>query len=306
MARRIRLEFSANPDAAPCGILGTVDSAVVRGWRQRPYGANYANWQHLLSPYYRQKPTDAEWLPVHAQPGGIGYRHWAGLLFADDDATTKQPAKAIVTFRGKRLLGLARGVDRVRWRVLAAGYDMDNMKARGFVESDMPVIEPSDPERAKVFVLLLRQLIAGATEAASLLGRAVRRALFSDGAKVPLDAGLLTTLRARFWAETETAFLARVHEAAGESPDAEAVRLAWLRDLSRTARALFAEAAPIDASGADRRPDRIAAAAKNLNFALNGIGKDGTALFSELGLPLPEKSAGRKAKARPPAGKATS
>ncbi len=297
-ARRIRLEFAANPEAVPCDILGTVDSVTVHGWRQRPYGANYALWQHPLSPYYRQKPTDTEWLPVHAQPGGVGYRHWVGLLFDDAaDAPTRRAAGAILKFRGKRLLHLARA-ERVRWRLLAAGYDMDNMKARGFVESEMPVIEPGKPEHTKDFVLLLRQLIACASEAASLLGRAVRRALFSDGAKVPLDAGLLTTVRARFWAATETAFLDRVQDAAGETVDVEAVRQAWLRDLSRTTRGLFAEAAPIDATGADRRPDRIAAAAKSLDFALKGYGKDGGSLLSALGLPLPEKTAGRKAKAK--------
>jgi CRISPR system Cascade subunit CasA len=297
MARRIRLEFSSNPGATSCDILAVVDSVVVRGWRQRPYGANYAAWQHPLSPYYRQKPTDAEWLPVHAQPGGVGYRHWVGLLFDDiADAPLRRASSAVVTFRAKRLFQVAEGGERVRWGLLAAGYDMDNMKARGFVESEMPVIEPGDQNRTKDFVLLLRQLIAGATEAASLLSRSVRRALFSEGAKVALDAGLFSVLRSRFWDATETAFLAQVQQAAG-SVDPDEVRRAWLRDLARTTRALFAEAAPIDATGADRRPDRIAGAAKSLNFALNGYGKDGESLRRTLGLPLPEKPA-RQAKVK--------
>ena len=76
------------------------------------------------------------------------------------------------------------------------------------------------------------------------------------------------------------------------------VRKAWLRDLARAARTLFAEAAPIDATGADRRPDRIAGAAKNLNFALSGHGKDGESLLRALGLPVSEKPA-RPAKAKP-------
>ena len=305
VARRIRLEFSENPDGLPCDVVGTADSVVVCGWHQRKHGAKYANWQHPLSPYYRQKPTDAEWLPVHAQPGGVGYRHWVGLLFDDsEDATLRRAAGAITTFRGRRLPDIAAGAERVRWRLLAAGYDIyNNNKVRNFIESEMPVIEPSKPAQTKEFVLLLRQLIAGAAETASLLGRAVRRALFSDGAKVPLDAGLLATLRARFWEATEIAFLAHVQDAAGGTIEVEAIKRAWLRDLAGTARTLFAEAAPIDASGTDRRPDRIAAAAKSLNFALNGTGKDGVALLSALGLPLPEKAASRKP--RTPAGKAT-
>jgi CRISPR system Cascade subunit CasA len=214
------------------------------------------------------------------------------------DVPMHRAAGAIVTFRRNRLFQVAGVSERVHWRVLAAGYDMDNMKARGFVESEMPVIEPGKPEHTKDFVLLLRQLIAGATEVASLLGRAVRRALFSDGAKVALDAGLLATVRSRFWDATENAFLLQVQNAAGETVDAEAVRQAWLPDLSRTACTLFAEAAPIDATGADRRPERIAAAARNLDFALRGFGKDGAVLLGKLGLPLPEKPAGRKAKTK--------
>jgi CRISPR system Cascade subunit CasA len=293
--RRIRLEFSENP-AVACDILGTTDSTAVLGWRQRPYGANYGMWQHPLSPYYRQKPTN-EWLPVHAQAGGIGYRHWVGLLFADaNDVVTRQAAGTIVTFRRDRSFQIAHGAERANWRLLAAGYDMDNMKARGFVESEMPVIEPSNPEHARDFVLLMRQLIAGASEAASLLSRAVRRALFSEAAKVAFDAALFSTIRARFWDETEDSFLSRAGDAAGGTVDAEAVRRSWLRDLSRTARDLFAEAAPINATGADRRPDRIAAAAKGLDLALKGYGKDGAALLSKLGLPLLEKTTIQKSK----------
>ena len=298
-ARRIRLMFSENPEGKPCDVLNTTDGIVVSGWQQRPYGANYAHWRHPLSPYYRQKPTDTEWLPVHAQPGGVGYRQWAGLLFDDAaDAPARRAAGTIETFRRNRLFQVASAAERVQWRLLAAGYDMDNMKARDFVESEMPVIEPGKPEHTKDFTLLLRQLIAGASEAASLLGRAVRRALFSDGAKVALDAGLLTTVRSRFWDATETDFLLQVRDAAGESVDAEAIRRAWLRFLSSTARVLFAQAAPIDATGTDRRPDRIAAAAKSLDFAMRGYGKDGEALLAKLGLPLPERTAGRKAKAK--------
>ena len=299
-ARRIRLVFSENSEGSPCDLLDTVDGVVVRGWQQRPYGANYANWQHPLSPYYRQKPTDTEWLPVHGQPGGVGYRHWVGLLFDDaTDAPARRAAGTIETFRRHRLFQVASAAKRVQWRLLAAGYDMDNMKARGFVESEMPVIEPGESGYTKDFTLLLRQLIAGASEAASLLGRAVRRALFSDGAKVALDAGLLTTVRSRFWDATETGFLLHVRDAAGETVDAQAIRRAWLRDLSSTARSLFAQAAPMDGTGADRRPDRIAAAAKSLDFAMKGYGKDGEALLGKLGLPLPEETAGRKAKAKP-------
>ena len=288
MARRIRLDFAENIDATPCDLGGDSDAVVVRGWRQRPYGANYANWQHPLSPYYRQNAADPELLPVHGQPGGVGYRHWVGLLI-DDAAALRFPAQVIANFRRARLPQVATDTAALQWRMLAAGFDMDNMKARGFVESEMPIIEPKDRAYSQVFAENLRLFIASAADVASLLGRAVRRALFSDGTKVPLDAGLIATLRERFGEATELMFLRLVQEcAAGEDP--MALRRRWLAQMTTAARTLFVEAAPIDARGADHRPDRIAAAARGLDFALRGFGKDGDALFRQLGLPSPEKA----------------
>ena len=203
MPRRIRLKFAQNTTSAPCDLSGVNDSIVLCGWRQRKHGIKYNMWAHPLSPYYRQKPKtplDPEWLPVHGQPGGIGYRHWVGLLFDDvADAPTRRAAQAVVTFRARRLFQVADNGELVRWGLLAAGYDIYNsMKVRDFVESEMPIIEPGNPRQTKDFVLLVRQLIAAAVEAEALLRHSVGRALFSDGATVTPDAELFATLRSRF------------------------------------------------------------------------------------------------------------
>lgn len=285
MPRRIRLVFEANPAAVPCDLGGGVDAVVVRGWRQRPYGTNYAAWQHPLSPYYRQKASDAEWLPVHGQPGGVGYRHWVGLLM-DDAGGLRRPADAITRFRLNRLWQIAGEDAVVPWRMLAAGFDMDNMKARGFVESEMPVLEPADAAQSAGFRETVESLVGAANDVAGLLGRSVRRALFS----IPLDAGLIVTLREQFWAQTEPAFMNLAREAASGRLAPEELGQAWLDGLAPVARRLFAAAAPIDAHGADRHPGRIAAAARTLNLALHGYGKEGEALFRSLRLPVPEKA----------------
>ena len=295
MPRRIRLEFEDNPASLACDLGGAVDSVIVRGWRQRPYGVNYAAWGHHLSPYYRQKPADTEWLPVHAQPGGVGYRHWVGLLVSDG-AALRRPALAISQFRGRRLRQINGGVAELQWRMFAAGFDLDNMKARGFAESLMPIIEPGDRAEVQQFDDMVRLFIGGAAEVAGLLGRAVRRALFSDAAKIPLDAGLTATLREAFWDVTEAPFQRLVHLAATDAGAPDTLRLAWLAELAAAARRLFDRAAPIDAHGADHRPDRIAAAARGLDFALRGYGKDGEALFKQLRLAPPESTT--KAKPR--------
>jgi CRISPR system Cascade subunit CasA len=292
MPRRIRLVFSGNEDRAQCDIGGQIDDAVVRFWRQRPWGTNYAQWGglHPLSPCYRVKPT-TELLYVHPQPGGIGYRHWLGLLVDDPGQALTRIAPAIDAFR--RLVRNAHPA-APRWRLLAAGYDMDNMKARGFAESEMPVVEPVDPQAAKACDALVRSLVQAAAAVAALLARHVRRALFSDGATVAIDAANLAALRERFWDSTSDPFFAAVERSAtGADPDS--VRQDWLRTLSRAARALFHEAAPVDASG-EGHPGRIADAARQLGVALAGYGKEGAALFTALGLPPPEATKPKRGK----------
>ena len=60
------------------------DGGRITGVIQRPYGTNYAGWDHPLTPYYRLKLTD-EWLPKHPRAGLFGYRHWLGVVMAAQD-----------------------------------------------------------------------------------------------------------------------------------------------------------------------------------------------------------------------------
>lgn len=290
MPRRIRLDFDTAVAEQLCDLTGQLDTRLVRAWRQRPYGANYRNFRHFLTPYYRAKPKDTEWLPVHPQPGGIGYRHFLGLVFHAPDEM-QRPAGTIELFRDERLSDCADEGPR-HWRILAAGYDMDNMKARGFVEAEMPVFEPANPDQSEICVAAVARLIAGAREAESLLRRAVRRALFADGADVKTDAGLFPNLRARFWSETEPAFFAQIERLSREY-DPDAAARSFLAAVVLVSMRLFEEVAPI--LEADR-PDRIAAAARGLRLSLNGYGKAGVSLLAAFGLPSPEPSARRKGK----------
>ena len=95
MPRRIRLDFAETDPPTPCDITGRPDSVRVTGWRQRPNGANYLAWggRHPLTPHFRLKPGE-ELLPVHPQPGGIGYRHWLGLVTATRDEL-RSPAHSV-------------------------------------------------------------------------------------------------------------------------------------------------------------------------------------------------------------------
>ena len=95
MPRRIRLDFSAEDTSGLCDLTDEPDTVQVTSWRQRPRGPNYAAWGrfHPLTPHYALK-VGGEYLPVHPQSGGIGYRHWLGLVLQSPDGL-RLPADAI-------------------------------------------------------------------------------------------------------------------------------------------------------------------------------------------------------------------
>lgn len=289
MPRRIRLEFTVPAAPTACDLTGVPDSVRVTGWRQRPHGANYDGWgrQHPLSPHYQEKPGE-EWLPVHPQPGGIGYGHWLGLVVASDRG---QPAACVNAWRDHRRRLVGEGRDT---RLIAAGYDMRVMKARAFVETEMPLPGAITEEQPRLD-RLAADLVRAADTAASLLRSAVRNALFSPGATVKLDAEALSAVRERLWAETEASFFAALRSATatpGVEQGAEPERAAWAGLLHRCAMTLFDEAAPLDPEATNAAP-RIAAARRGLAFALRGYGKLGAAFFGALSIPppRPEKDA---------------
>ena len=296
MPRRIRLDFQALAEPRPCGLTGAADTVAVASWRQRPHGSKYVAWGgiHPLTPTYQLKP-ETEKLALHPQPGGVGYRHWLGLVLADATGL-RAPAKSVADWR-ERFRDADEGA-----RLLAAGYDMDNMKARGFVETEMPLPAARDKDAQARTDALARILVRAAEQVASLLRSAVRSALFSAGATVKLDVELLSSVRERLWSATEAAFFEALENAAGAAAgpegDAEAY---WQRLLRNTALALFDEAAPMDPDvppmvRAGEAAPRLVRARRNLVFALQGFGKDGEALFTTLNLAKAQPNAARKRK----------
>lgn len=297
MPRRIRLDFEASPpEGARCAITGRTDDVMVRRWRQRPRGANYAQWGrvHPITPHYQPK-AGGEYLPLHPQPGGVGYRHWLGLVLERDGGQTL-PARAIADWRQTRWRDVGAGSQS---RLLVAGFDMDNMKARSFVESEMP-LPGGMPEQQGRLDRLAQDLVQAADRVASLLRLAVRNALFSPGATVKPDAEVLSTARERLWERTEaeffaalTATLAHQDIEMGQEPE----RPRWMECLRRTAFAIFDEVAPLSPSAGPTAAARLAAARRGLRFTITGHGKEGRLLFAGLGLPTPDASKTPKAAA---------
>jgi CRISPR system Cascade subunit CasA len=139
MPRRIRLDFESNVGRSACDLTGEIDDVIVRSYRTLPHGTSYDAWGgvHPLTPHYRSKAGDPIRYPVHGQEGRFGYRQWVAMLYGAKDGL-REPALCVSKFVTHRKDDLPRA-DR-SFRLMAAGYDMDNMKARAFIEAETPDI----------------------------------------------------------------------------------------------------------------------------------------------------------------------
>lgn len=233
MPRRIRLG-EPQTGSFTCDLSGDATDTVYCDFVTKAYGNNYAeSWQHPLSPHYLDK--DGIPRPVHGQPGGIGYQHWTGLLFMSQDTKNQRlPAEAIRAFTLQR-----RGFidDSKRPRLLAFGYDMDNAKARAWIEAEMPVQLPADDDETtmKDYAVAVEQCIDAARSALGQLRQAFKKATHREGISPRGDLDFLNTA---FWASTEKGFLPATASLA-KDPAAETPRIDWLRFLHDRVLQLF-------------------------------------------------------------------
>ncbi|MDQ0455718.1 type I-E CRISPR-associated protein Cse1/CasA [Rhizobium paknamense] len=285
MPRRIRLDFEPNRDGLPCALTGIVDDVILRSYRTRPYGVNYQAVPHPLTPFYRVKPG-SEPLPVHPQPGSISYRNWPNFTQSRADGT-REPAQC-VRVAGARIKG--------QTRLRLCGYDMDNMKARGFVEAEMPLFFCSSQQKQTRLEGLVAALVEAASEVSRLMLSQMKAARGGDGAE-------LDVIRESFWAETEGAFFALLasavarfearHEAEEDTETAASLASEWLENTLRPAalaifdRHVRADAVMVNAN--DLNAMRALVLARSLlASALHGAGPSGKSLYKSLGLMAPE------------------
>lgn len=244
------------------------EGGLITGVMQRPYGTNYAGWDHSLTPYYRQKLTD-EWLPKHPRAGLFGYRGWLGVTVADEEDTgLVQRARTLRNWHDRS--------DGRMARVLVAGWAMDNMKPRDFVLSSPPFV------RLQGMAL---GMLLGMIEAADLFGLALRMAL----KPVLAEGESREAVREAFHAATQAAFEARLGELeAGGDP--QQVARGWVADLRGVAMRLFeARALPGLGERDIEKQREITTAHRNLGAAFAGYGVYGGKAFETLMLPGPSK-----------------
>ena len=289
MPRRIRFLFET-ARSRPCSLIDSQDSVVVTSYRIRNYGMNYSEgFEHPLSPYYQQKAGTAK-LPVHPRPGGVSYRLWPGLVIPSSDKL-REPAQVIRQWP-------ERAPRRGRTRFAAFGYDMDNMKARAWIESEMPLWFLPDAASREWLVQFIERATAGADGVGRLLTGAVKSALYNRPSDATGDYGFIAE---RFFRETEGAFYAAVRDAVTSiqnDPDVDdptiSVRENWAPTMATAALRLFDEYATGDGLE-DRDMHRHVKARFFLALALAGRGKFGRALFErDLGTASPEPARASK------------
>ena len=280
MPRRIRIDFSA-PHTGECGICGRTSNDLIRQYAAKKHGINYeSGWNHPLSPYYKFKD---EWLPLHPHEDGLGYRHWlAWVLGTSDEKKAQRSARVVdhaITHRDRQLGGTL--------RLWAFGYDMDNMKARCWYESTVPLygLAECDADAQSLVKSEVARWLAGCELAAFYLRNAVKSAWFDADAR-----GDFSAISASFWDATESAFHTRLRQLietlqAGrpyaELPVRESLH-GVLRDKAMTLfDGTFVGSGPIER----QKPQRAAKAYRQLSANLCG-----PKIFAALGLPQPESA----------------
>lgn len=287
MPRRIRLDVLPS-GADGCALDGPASVTLVRTFRQKNYGVKYDGWTHCLSPH-RADPK-AGLLPVHPQPGGATYRDWLTWVETPPEKTTQRAA--VLNWWGDRLkdLQIRKGYGEQfqaaeTWQssILAHGFDMDNMKARSWLEARIPYFDPPPDKNpddwSDHFRRLAALLVAGANETAgslraqvkiALTGRPNREGRYRADENLPRDA--FADLIERFWRETEVDFglALKALRDAPDDPDRN-IREAFLRALKRKALELFDDIAATD-DLADQDARRIVEARSTLQFVFSETG----------------------------------
>ncbi len=224
MPRRIRLD---PPDpSGDCHLCGATAVPVFHSYRARPYGNNYALWQHPLTPHYVDAKEQI--LPIHGQPGYYGYQQWLGFLLDEAGKKTINPAKIIrhSLVNRKRQLGKEP-------RLLVFGYDMDNMKARNWIRRSMPVI--FNHEQAEDFSLLIRAMVESANQIAQNTHQAYLAACFEP----KRSKGDHDFVKTQFWTDLEPGFLAELERC--QAGDFSGATDRWLKHLRHQSSSLFQE-----------------------------------------------------------------
>lgn len=234
MPRRIVLRETEAK--GPCDVCGEKHELAVCEFASRPNGYNYGSeWVHPLTPYTieQNKPP----LSIKGRSNIEAYSNWLGLVYSE-------PADK----RYMRAAACVRNVPGKGAKVNAAGYDMDNAKARQWCEHLFPVIVIRGDER--LFAQEIRRMVTAADQVRHNLTNALKDALVHEAGKSQAknDKSLLENAGDRFWAKTEESFYEEAEKFAALSDTAgperrDELRQNWGRYLVSAAQTLFEQTA---------------------------------------------------------------
>jgi CRISPR system Cascade subunit CasA len=257
MPRRILLVAEDLPQAEACDLCEQETSQIYRKFKTKNHGINYMGpYEHPLSPHYIKDNAPN---PVHPQPGGFGYRHWLGLVENSQGKTSeRRPARVVNQFHA---------ISRSDGNLWAFGYDMDNMKARCWYDSRMPILIIA-AEHKEAFRGYAEQLIQSANWFADNLNKKIRKALFGETE----TKGNFAFIKALFWHQTENIFyqtLQQLRDGLLINQSVLEIKLQWCSKLSQEALTIFDERSQTgDFDAVD--PGRIANARNELCSILYG------------------------------------
>lgn len=202
MPRRIRLEPQEQPGA--CSLCGEEAQQLITHYRTKNYGMNYEGpWVHPLTPYRHDPKHEKPPLSLKGQQGGLGYRHWLGLVWRDT-GNADQAARNVQSFQDEKAFSVIDEIDVGLW---CFGYDMDKMRARCWYEHQLPVV-PVDAEYREVFFSLVSDLIFVARDIVKELRSQVKAAWFDRPKDVKGDMSMVDQ---SFWQATEPMFYQQLH-----------------------------------------------------------------------------------------------
>jgi CRISPR system Cascade subunit CasA len=204
MPRRVRLCFSKQPGI--CSLTGKQCDNLVTGYITKNYGNNYSGpWVHPLNAYrYDPRKPEEPPLSIKGQPGGVHYRHWLAHTLGHDNVLPASVVKCFQSDITKKMLFKNR--ETILW---AAGYDMDNMKARSWHESVMPhyCFEKDETiEFINCFAADVTTMIDTAKEISDNLRSAVRKLWFKDPSSAAAKKADFSFLDDSFTQKTEREF----------------------------------------------------------------------------------------------------
>lgn len=297
MQNRIRLDFEQVSEG-DCGVCSRPSERLIQKYVTRNYGFNYKGpWRHPLSPYYKGKDG---MLPVHAQPGGLGYQHWLGLVLGSSDGKDLTEPALVVSDYFSSVAKSRSGVSG--FRLWAAGYDIENAKTRCWYEATMPLYDLTncDTPIQSAVREVVTTWINGASLASGYLVKSVKDAWFKRDARGKFDH-----IDASFWSRTEGDFyrlLQLLISAARSDSSTPPLNLSgqWIGLLQKHVMALF-ETEWVGTGMIERQnPARVAKARKELRDKLYG-----PKLRAALALKVEAKPAKKKPGKANPATKST-